>query len=163
MPFRNLVITILALCSFLACKKYKDGPNFSLKTEEARLARKWQVQTAHHSFFSDTPTQGEDQTYIWENLKIEINEDKSYLLENYNLNQTEKTVETGSWEFTEDLTMVKTNGIAKRYHVESDVLLSEGGKNTTWRIMRLTKKDWWVWYQNQVDPPWIYFKMTSFK
>ncbi|MFT5819134.1 MAG: hypothetical protein ACI8ZM_000357 [Crocinitomix sp.] len=163
MPIKNLVITLLAICALVGCKKYKDGPNISLKTEEARLARKWQVQTAHYSLFTDTPAQGEDQTDIWQNLKIEIKKDKSYILENLNLDQTEKTTETGSWEFNEELTMVKTTGTARRYDVETNALLSEVGKNTTWRIMRLTKKDWWIWYQNQVDPPWVYFKMEAFK
>jgi hypothetical protein len=131
MPIKNLVISILAICPLVACIKYSDALNFSLKNEEARLARKWQVQTAHYSLFTDQPAQGEDQTYIWKNLKIEIKKDKSYLLENYNLDQTEKTIETGSWEFTDDLKMLKTTGLAKRYDVESNALLSEAGKNTT--------------------------------
>ncbi|NOQ71073.1 MAG: hypothetical protein GQ574_03665 [Crocinitomix sp.] len=163
MSIRKLFITLVALSALFACEKYKEGPNISLKSEEARLARKWQVQTAHYSLFSDNPTAGDDQTYIWQNLKIEIKKDKSYSLENFNIALTEKTIETGTWEFTEDLLMLKTSGTAKRYNVETDNLLSEGGKNSTWRITRLTKKDWWVWYQNQVDPPWVYFKMKAFK
>jgi hypothetical protein len=163
MPIKILVISICAIGALAACKKYNDGPNFSLKNEEARLARKWQVQTAHYSLFTDTPTQGEDQTYIWGNLKIELKKDKSYTLENSNLDQTEKSIETGLWEFTDDLKMVKTTGTAKLYNVESNVLLNESEKTATWRITRLTKKDWWVWYQNQVDPPWVYFKMEAYK
>ena len=163
MSLKQILIMILALSALFACEKYREGPNISLKSEEARLARKWQVQNAYYSLFSDTPTAGEDQTYIWQNLTFDIKKDKSYTLENFNLEQTEKTIETGTWEFTEDLLMVKTSGIAKRFNVETGHLLSEEGKNTTWRMTRLTKKDCWVWYQNQADPPWIYLRMAAIK
>ncbi len=163
MPIKNLCLLLLAASTAFACKKYVDGPNFSLKSEEARLVRKWQVQIAYHSFFTDTPSQGEDQTYIWQNLKIEFKEDNTYVLENYNIALTEKTIETGNWEFTEDLLRVKTTGTEKRYDVETDDLLSQKSKSNTWRVTRLTKKECWIWYQNQVDPPWIYFKLNSYK
>ena len=139
MPNKYFPLILLAITLFFSCKKYDDGPNISLKSERARLARKWQVQIAYYSLFTDTPSQGDDQTLIWQNLKLEFNKDSTYTLENYNIDLTEKTIEKGTWKFTDDLLKVKTQGIQKRYDVESGNLINQGGKNSTWRIMRFIK------------------------
>ena len=162
------ILKILFACFILlvinGCeKKYQDGPNISLKSEEARLARKWQVQLAYKSVFTDKPTNGEDQTLEWQNLTIEFKDDKTYLLENFNLDLTIKTIETGIWEFTDDFVKVNTKGYSTQYDVETNSIVSEGVKNNTWRVMRLSKKELWVWYQNQVEPPWIYMQFDALK
>jgi hypothetical protein len=159
----KILFATLILSTCYSCKKYANGPSISLKSEEARLVRKWQVQVAYHSMFTDMPSQGEDQTYIWQNMELEFKADKSYEIKNYSLDMSEYTVEKGSWEFTEDLSKVKTTGIAKRYDSETANLLSQDSKNSAWRIMRLTKNEFWVWYENQVDPPWIYMKFDVLK
>lgn len=163
MPIIKILCISLLFSATYSCKKYDDGPKISLKSEQARLVRKWQVQVAYYSQFTDTPATGVNQTITWQNLKLEFKKDKTYQLENYNLEQTEKTIENGTWEFTDDFSKVKTTGTVMHYDAETNALLSQDSKNSTWRIMRLTKKELWVWYQNQVDPPWIYFKLESYK
>lgn len=163
MSLIKILFVTLVLSATYSCKKYANDPTISLKSEEARLIRKWQVQVAYYSLFTDQPSQGEDQTYIWQNFKLEFKEDKTYQFENYNLDMSEYTIEEGNWECTEDLSKVKTTGIARHYDSETNALLIQGSKNSAWRIMRLTKNEFWVWYENQVDPPWIYMKFDAFK
>lgn len=163
MPLIKILAISFALTSVVACKKYENGPNMSLKSEEARLSRTWKVETAHYSMFTDTPTNGEDQSLIWANFTIEFNKNKTYEIENYNLDQSEKITETGTWEFTADQLKIKTVGNSKRIDLATNIILSEESKHTTWRITKLSKKELWAWYQNQEDPPWVYMKMSELK
>lgn len=154
----KLLIPALALLT-IACTKYEDGPNFSLKTEQSRLCRQWRIQLAYYSEFTDSPENGINETEKWKNFTIEFDKNGEYQLDNKSQDLSQAFSEKGTWEFTDDKIKIKTTGTERITATDTGDLISETTKTTTWRIMQLKRNILWVWYQNAASPPWMYFRM----
>lgn len=158
---RNSSIIFMAAIALISCNKYEDGPNFSLKSEEKRLTNKWQVTAAFYTEYTDIPQNGEDQLELWQYFTVEFKEDKTYLIENISPDFTTEMREFGTWEFSDDLIVIKTNGTRQEIDPETGSALSQSNQKTNWRITRLSNKELWVWYQEQTAQPWVYFTLTK--
>lgn len=94
---RGLVPMMLLLATLFtvgACKKYAEGPAFSLRSPEARLTQQWRVSLA-------TEANGDDITDEYENFVIDFQEDNTLILrEDLANGQTYETV--GTWALTDD-------------------------------------------------------------
>lgn len=159
MKVLNILLITAVLAAITACTKYENGPTFSLKTEKARLARTWKVQLAYYSEFTDSPETGTNQTDNWKSFRANFEKDGSYTLTNKSADLSKITTETGAWEFTSDKLKLKTVGTQRITEAGTNVLISETSKNTTWRILKLKRNEFWCWYQNPETPPWMYFRM----
>ena len=116
-----ILISILFISSNLitSCKKYVDGPAFSLLTKKARLTGNWTLQTYTYN--------GNDLTALFGgNFKMNIKKDGTY----------QTTIGTasdeGKWKFGEDKDDVyfdsNTAGVAEE----------------AYRILRLKNKELWL-------------------
>ncbi|MCB0395212.1 MAG: hypothetical protein KDD36_01080 [Flavobacteriales bacterium] len=120
---RNLLIAFVAVaCVLTACKKYEEGPAFSLRSAKARLSGDWKVA----SFSID----GVDQTAsylatIGNNFVIDIEKDGKYRVEG-------SFTDEGSWELGED-------GDDVRF--KSD---AAGSTEDSYRILKLKNKELWL-------------------
>lgn len=158
----KLIANVL-LASFvillIGCGKYEDGPNFSLKSEQSRLARKWRINLAYYSEFTDSPEKGINQGDIWKRFTVEFTKNGNYTINNTSQDLGKKTVETGTYQFSDDNIKIVTTGVEIITSTDDNSVISETAKTTTWRIMKLKRNELWVWYQNSPAPPWMYFRM----
>lgn len=122
------LITALCLAALVSttvltsCKKYEDGPAFSLLTKKARLTGDWKID--------NYTVNGDDQTDLLkglfgENFVWSIKKDGTYKMGG-NLN------ETGKWKFGEDKDDVTFTPDDSSQDPETD------------RILRLKSKELWL-------------------
>lgn len=128
-PMKSLLTReglVAALCTaFTACQKYEDGPAFSLRSREERVANDWRVERAMDG--SDDVTSAFDQY----ELRLSRERDAT-LIARYTLGEVVFEFSTsGEWEFqnhSEDL----------RLDFENDAA------DETYEILRLKDKELWL-------------------
>ncbi len=113
--------------SFASCKKYENGPAFSLMTKKARLANIWSVDT----YFLN----GKDKTTEYRQL---VARDKLIIFQSGEFEYSESSSWTwaaqyiGKWKFVndkEELEMTPDNSVLK---------------TKTYKILRLKNKSLWL-------------------
>lgn len=149
----QLIIIVLLMTSFFACKKYEEGPIISLRTKMHRIAgskedhKQWDVEyfsvdgVDSTGFLRNKPQYGK---YIFSAKDQEGNCEYVY--------QSNSTTyrEWGKWNFID-----KKNNLEIYYYPKPNTTpFSVGAYNATyqvWEIQRLTEKDLWLkcTYQNK--------------
>lgn len=117
------VLLLTSLTIITSCKKYEDGPMFSLRTKKARLTGDWKIQ----SFTED----GVDITgFFSSSSEWNIESDNTYKI-NLIVTGVNSTPETGKWKFGED---------------KDDVYFTDNatGEETAYRILRLKNTELWL-------------------
>ena len=117
-----IAVTALTV-SMSSCKKYEDGPAFSLLTKKARICNTWVLE----QYLVGT----DDQTtaflaFAGNDYQVEINKDGSYKV------TTNGNALTGTWDLGEDkddVTFTQTSPTAS---------------TTTARIQKLKSKELWL-------------------
>ena len=112
---KYLVALIIISSVLTSCKKYEDGPTFSLASAELRLTNEWQVESVN--------TNGIDLTALLSSYTITFTESKKYIKELGLL-----TVE-GTWSFNDD---------------KSKVILTLVGSTETLTILKLKSNEFWT-------------------
>lgn len=128
-------ITFLILCiSIISCKKYEDGPAFSLMSKKARVSNIWKVDTYYLNGVDKTTEYRQlitrEKLVIYQSGNFEYSELSNWIwaVPNY----------TGTWKFVNnksDLEMTPDNIAVK---------------TKTCKILRLKNKQ--LWLQEQVSP-----------
>jgi hypothetical protein len=111
----NYFALILLFLSISSCKKYEEGPNFSLRTKKARLSGEWYLT---ESTLSNTSIKFTDK-----DIDYIIKNDQSYTYQ-FNLGFLTTKIE-GKWEFNDK---------------KSSVIFTPNDKNiapTTYEILML--------------------------
>lgn len=119
---RRIFYVPAVLVLFIACNKYEDGPDFSLRSKSERISKNWIVSTVY--------VNGADQTMGFNSkhphYQLNIARDKQYSM-TYELNPTELYVEKGTWNFNDHKTHV--------------IFSNSDGKEVDYTIKRLDSKD----------------------
>ena len=123
---------------FFSCKKYPDGPSFSLETKKARLCNSWKL--ASYLYNGADSTASAKNSYL-NNYVLIITKSGDY---SFSYNQARRGFsfsfdESGKWTFSDskkDVTFTKASG-----STTADV-----GSTSTWQILRLKEKELWVKY-----------------
>jgi len=110
----KLILLIAFVASFLGCKKYDEGPAISLRTAKARLVNDWVPEP-----------KGSIDCSLFYTTGVEFFEDNTFV---YKFNSQD--TETGTWEFEENETVI--------------VLTFNSGFTRQWKIIKLTKKKFWM-------------------
>ena len=112
---------LLAAVIFTGCKKYEDGPAFSLRSKTERVANTWVVESY--------TINGTDYTSTLTNINYTETYDKDG---NYSYTSS---VENGSgrWEFQSDKEQIKRSGVASQ-------------PTQTLYILRLKEREFWYYY-----------------
>lgn len=127
-------ILLLILCiSITSCKKYEDGPAFSLMSKKARLSNIWKVDTYYLNGVDKTTQYRQKVTreklVIYQSGNFEFSELSSWI---WSVPYT-----TGVWKFINDkegLEMTSDNSTVK---------------TKTYKILRLKNKQ--LWLEEQVS------------
>ena len=116
-----IVLCALAIPTTQSCKKYEDGPVFSLRTRTARVANTWKVEnykingddfTSLVSSYTETFTKKGAYSYSWGILDG-----------------------SGTWEFQNKDTEIKLNG-------------NDGQASRTLFILKLEENAFWYYYMD---------------
>ncbi len=116
-----IVLCALAIPTTQSCKKYEDGPAFSLRTRTARVANTWKVEnykingddfTSLVSSYTETFTKKGAYSYSWGILDG-----------------------SGTWEFQNKDAEIKLNG-------------NDGQASRTLFILKLEENAFWYYYMD---------------
>ena len=100
--FSKTFFFLIVLFAFSdACKKYEDGPVFSIRSKKERMSNTWKIE--YYSENGIDKTDYFNSTFV--NALFAINKDKSYLL-SYKFNNVVDYLETGTWAFNSNKTFV---------------------------------------------------------
>ncbi len=124
---RKIICIIIILTSIITCKKYDEGPAFSLRTKKQRLSRTWQYQTYFENGVDKTATQAS----FYQNYIIGLGKDGSYSVDYIAYGQVPFN-EVGIWEFDDE----KEKIIFTRQF--------PAGNPFEWKIKRLKRRELWV-------------------
>ncbi|MBL4578734.1 MAG: hypothetical protein JKX74_09695 [Flavobacteriales bacterium] len=126
MKNRSPIITlffasILILTSFASCKKYEEGPAFTLSTKKARVANEWKVDYAF-DFDDNLEVTSDYVGETWEFTKDgEWTERDSGIID-----------KTGTWEFVSDKEGLQINRTGT------------GTSTSVYTILKLKQKEMWL-------------------
>lgn len=127
---KNKILIPVLLTAFLttllysSCKKYPDGPNFSLRSRSERLANRWEIEnykingtdfTSLVSGYSETYSKKGAYSYTWGILNG-----------------------SGNWDFQNADKEIKLTG-------------SDGQSSRRLYILKLEEKSFWYYYYDGTD------------
>ena len=121
----RILFALLAGSALTGCKKYDDGPLFSLRSREERVANDWRIDRAMDG--------SSDVTSYFNNYELRMTRDHdATLTANYTLFGADFDFSTsGTWDFenhSEDLRLDFSNDDA----------------DETWEILRLKETELWL-------------------
>jgi len=82
----SLIIGVILTMTFAGCKKYENGPAFSLASKKSRVINIWKVEKA-------TGATGQDYTAYYVGYTIEFKKDNTYI------EIDGSSSESGTWAF----------------------------------------------------------------
>ena len=133
---KGIITTLLIFCFFLisSCKKYEDGPSFSLNSKRTRLANKWKVET----FFIN----GNDKTDFYRTLVLK---------------ETLEIFKSGTWQYSEtsNWTWAKPYDTGKWNFIDhkEDVEMISDDPSIPYKLFRILKlKSTELWLERTVTP-----------
>lgn len=119
----GILVMILAVSGLNSCKKYPDGPGFSLLSKKTRLQGKWDLQQTVHA---DGTTTTDPYKYV-----LEIKKGGTFTYSEGNISAA------GKWEFSSDKEQVTFTGGA--------------GVSGTLKIRRLKNRHLWLQDETSQD------------
>jgi len=121
----KIMMALVAAATFTSCQKYDDGPFFSLRTREERIANTWKVEKAMNG---DNDITSSFEQY---ELKLKKNRDAT-LTAQYALGSLSFEFATsGTWDFENSSEDV-------RFDFENDAA------DETYEILRLKETELWL-------------------
>lgn len=123
---RTIIALSLIAMFIVGCKKYEEGPMFSFRSKEERLANTWKVQ----QWFENGVDSTNDFNNIFNGYVMTINKGNTYTL-TYKAFGLISYSEAGSWYFNTDKT---------------SVTFKHNNNTSTWKILKLMEKELWGEY-----------------
>lgn len=134
----GLILIIGVFTGMLSgCKKYDEGPTFSLKSKTKRLSRDWQIEEYYRNGNNET-SQLIITNYV-ESYNKNGTHSRSYNDKNGNL-----VSESGQWKFDNNKEQISITGIGSIEWTDQTSTVS----SSSYIILRLTSKEFWYYYEN---------------
>lgn len=127
----KFVLLCLITFAFGGCKKFEEGPQFSLKSRTARVANEWEVES-----YLD---KGNNKTALFSSSTIELTKSEAVTI------TTPNGTYTGTWEFDDedDDDDKDDDDVEIEIKLSSkDVLASEFEGD--WTVIRLKDNEMWL-------------------
>lgn len=143
------IIAVIFSIAFVSCKKYPEGPSFSLLTKKERLSNSWRIQQYK---FNGGDSTSFIKSHVFSGYILNINKNGEYSF-SYNLiigSLVFPFAEAGTWAFSEDKKKVI-------FTKESGNTTAASGAIATWEILRLKEKEFWAKYTQNDDVTEIHF------
>jgi hypothetical protein len=131
--YRSLIISIAAslfiAMPFSSCKKYEEGPYFSIHSKKERVANTWKVERAYKN--------GEDKTSDYSDFRITFTKDEKYTLIS-NEGGISLNI-SGTWSFINNKEDIQTT---------SDNEFLGARLVDVYKIVKLKEKEMWVKHED---------------
>ncbi len=124
---KAILLFSFAAAVFTSCKKYPDGPGFTLLSRKARLANTWHMG----SYKENNVDKTSDFNNIFQNAVFTMTKEGAYTL-SYKFLGLSDYNESGTWRFTDNDAYFETN--------------PNSGSGTTGKHYILKLKDKELWY-----------------
>lgn len=124
-----ILLLIISIVSLNSCKKYPEGPGFSLRTAKGRITNQWVWKT---TTYNGQVAQSGSQFGYKPGTDLDIKKDGSYIFTSY----------SGTWAFTSDKESV-------------NFTISGSSSNETYKILKLTSKELWL-YEKSSNNEYVY-------
>lgn len=118
-----MAIAIIGLTIMTSCRKYEDGPGFSLRTKKARLTGEWKMTHVKEN--------GESVSLDGISIRIEYKKNDTFIQTVSFDDETESIA--GTWEFSNKKDKIYFTYDEDKSYTES------------FNITRLTNKELWVY------------------
>jgi len=115
---KKIIISFTVVTLIVSCTKYEDGPIFTFRSKDKRIAHSWEYTAI---IYTET---GISVTTNLPSIVMTFSKDGTY---------TENTGYTGTWKFKGD--------------IELEITKSKQGdstQTTIWEITRLSNKELWL-------------------
>ncbi|NSW44700.1 MAG: hypothetical protein HPY79_02575 [Bacteroidales bacterium] len=115
---KNILVSFLVVALMFSCTKYEDGPIFTFRSKNKRIAHSWEYAAI---IYTET---GISVTTNLPSVVMTFSKDGTY---------SENTGYTGTWKFKGD--------------IELEITKSRQGdsiQTTIWEITRLSNKELWL-------------------
>jgi hypothetical protein len=148
---------IISAVIISGCKKYEEGPCFSLRSKENRVRGEWELEYLYINGVDST--QAVKSQTCYGNLFINT-ESKHYLEGNWDLKYDYHSCNRcdGTWSF-EDKNRVFIFDVEERDTTDfKPVGPYMNIKHRSWEIRRLTKDQFWIATNFNGDECWVHFK-----
>jgi|YNPMSStandDraft_1061717.scaffolds.fasta_scaffold00167_7 hypothetical protein len=122
---KTILVALLSIFIF-ACKKYEEGPMFSLRSKEERLANTWKVK----QYFENGVDKTKDFLDEFKNFVMNISKNNTYTLSYDDSYYDDKYSESGTWYFNTGKTSV--------------IFIDDDNCASTWKILKLKEKEFWA-------------------
>lgn len=129
---KSILLFSLAAIMITSCKKYPDGPGFSLLSRKERLANTWHIG----SYFENNVDKTSDFNNAYQNAKMVIDKEGNYSIY-YKVFGLADYNESGTWKFSNDDDDFVTTPT------------SSTGSVGTHHILKLKDKE--LWYKEDPD------------
>jgi len=125
---KKILLPLLVLTLVLgSCKKYEEGPGFSLRSKKARVAGEWKIEKEIYNG-QDEPLDADDKDDVWK-----FDKDGTFEFQDPG-NSTQK----GKWSFDDK---------------KEKITLTDDGSSFAFviEVIRLTNKEFWYTYTDGSD------------
>lgn len=143
----KLFLIVLLLGGLSACKKYDEGPAFSLRTKTKRIAREWQIQEYYRNGNIET------SQLIITNYAESYNKNGVHT-RTYNDKNGNLVSETGQWKLDNNKEEISVTGVGSIEWTDQTSTVS----SSSYIILRLTSKELWYYYENGGSKHQIHLK-----
>lgn len=124
---KKIVALFIVIALVTSCKKYPEGPSFSLRSKTERLSNTWRFTKV----LEDGVDKTSDYQSVFKDYKITINKDGTYSISYLGFGLLSYT-ETGNWTFNGDKTSVAFDPT------------SNSNSNWDLKILKLMETELWV-------------------
>lgn len=122
-----LLFGITAALSVVSCGKYEDGPNFSLRSKEARLVNTWVIEKTMQDGVDNTAEFKADNP----EYQLELKKDNSFVSSTYDSLLSARDENKGKWKLTNN---------KEEIELTDDLT----GQQISEKILRLTNTELWT-------------------
>ncbi|MEW6468335.1 MAG: hypothetical protein AB1458_05385 [Bacteroidota bacterium] len=130
------VLGIIVIIS--ACKKYEEGPVFSLRSKKARVDNTWKIEKYYENGVDLTAA-----VLSAEDITIDLTKEGKVTWTEVDLQSGSGNTKTGVWEFTDSKKSILVQ-------ISGGVSFSGTGSDI-WNILRLKNKEFWFTVMNGSD------------
>ena len=137
------ILAVVFSVAFFSCKKYPEGPSFSLITKKERLSNSWKIQQYK---FNGADSTTFVKNFLLNNYKLAISKNGDYSI-SYNVVIGIISIpftEAGNWVFSSD----KKNVIFTK---ESGNTTATVGTNSNCEILKLKETELWAKFSQNND------------
>ena len=128
MIVRNLLVIVVLALLFSGCRKYEDGPTFSLRSKKARVVNNWDAHTVARNNI--------DETEFYDEYNLNFNDNGEIIWTVKKATDTVATVLTAQWELASVKEQIKLTFSDIPTPGETTLLYMD--------ILKLEEKEMWL-------------------